>query len=509
MDTGLFSHLKGSNLKVPTVTPFHIIALTNIKSWHVPEQRLFALLYRVGAVLFLAAIASCAPKPTGIEPPIEEPPTFSRTGTELIPDRWWMAFEDPALNTLVDSALARNLDLAATWQQFLAAEAVVRREGADRWPQTDVQIQNAFRFPEPDFAGGENVQLGIGASYEVDLWGRIRSAVQAEKLRAGASLADYRTAAISLSAEIALTWYRLQAARKQLLLAQDQIGTNENIVKLIRARFGSGQVRAVDILRQTQLLETTRNQKIAFETNVALLEHQLAVLLGRAPQNELALDSIAFPTLPPMPETGLPLDLVRRRPDVRQAYLQLLAADRDWASAVRSKYPRLTIDMSAQLRANDFQSLLDNWAYNVAGNLLAPIFYGGRLSAEADRNEAVKQQQLYNYGQTVLIAFREVEDALIREQKQNERLVVMEKQLALAQSTNRQLRTEFINGLSVYLDVLLGLDQEQQLRRDYIDAQLEQLEIRIALYRALAGGFETPDMEALDEYPSGRIAEGK
>lgn len=406
-DAGLYGHLKGCNLKVPTVIQFHIITLTNIKSWEDPGHWLYPLLTRVGMVLLVSAIASCAPKLSNIEPPIEDPPTFSRTGAELIPDRWWTSFEDPALNTLVDSALARNLDLAATWQQFIAAEAVVRREGADRYPQADVQIQNAFRFPEPDFAGGENVQLGIGASYELDLWGRIRTAVQAEKLRAGASLADYRTAAISLSAQIALTWYRLQAARKQLQLAEDQIGTNENIVKLIRARFGGGQVRAVDILRQTQLLETTRNQKIAFETNVAILEHQLAVLLGRSPQLSLEPDSIAFPQLPPMPETGLPLDLVQRRPDVQQAYLQLLAADRDWAAAVRNKYPRLTVDMSAQLRANDFQSLLDEWAYNVAGNLLAPIFYGGRLSAEADRNQAVKQQQLYNYGQTILIAFRE------------------------------------------------------------------------------------------------------
>lgn len=135
--------------------------------------------------------------------------------------------------------------------------------------------------------------------------------------------------------------------------------------------------------------------------------------------------------------------------------------------------------------------------------------YGGRISAEADRNEAVKQQQLFNYGQTVLIAFREVEDALIREQKQFERLELLEKRLKLAQNTNRQLRNEFLNGISVYLDVLLGLDQEQQLRRDYIDAQLDQLEIRIGLYRALAGSFETPDTEILDEYPQGRIASGE
>lgn len=456
--------------------------------------------YGCFALLLLIFLpAGCAPKPSSTELPLEAPSPFSQTGTELIPDRWWTSFDDPALNALVDSALTRNLDLAATWQQFRAAEAVARREGGNRWPQVDASAQNAIRFPEPDFAGGENVQFGLGADYEIDLWGRIRSGVQAEKYRAQASLADYQAAAISLSAEIALTWYRLQAARSQLALAEDQITTNENIVKLIRARFGSGEIRAVDILRQTQLLEATRNQKIFFETNVAILENQLAVLLGRSPQEETTFlnDSIAFPDLPPLPETGLPMDLVRRRPDVQQAYLQLLAADRDWAAAVRSKYPRLSVDMSAQLRANDFQSLLENWAYNIGGNLLAPLFYGGSLKAEADRNQAVKEQQLSNYGQTVLIAFREVEDALIRESKQNQRLDVLEKQLDLAGKTNGQLRNEFLNGLSVYLDVLLGLDQEQQLRRDYISEQLARLEIRIALYRALAGSFETEETQRL------------
>jgi len=397
------------------------------------------------------------------------------------------------LNSLIDSALARNLDLAATWQQFRAAQAVLAREGGQRWPQLDASAQSALNRPKPDFAGGENVQLGVAARYELDLWGRIRNQVQAEAYRAQASLADYQTAALSLSAEIALTWYRLQAARSQLVLSDEQLATNQNIVKLIRARFGSGQVRGVDILRQTQLLEATRNQKIIFETNVAVLQHQLAVLLGRSPQQTSQADSVGLPKLPALPETGLPLELVRRRPDLRQAFLNLQAADRDWAAAVRNKYPRLNVRLSGQLRANDFQTLFENWAYTLGGNLLGPLFYGGSLNAEADRNEAVKQQRLYTYGQTMLTALREVEDALVREEKQQQRLEVLEKRLNLARNTNAQLRNEFLNGLSVYLDVLLGLDQEQQLRRDYIDARLEQLEIRIALYRALAGSFDTPD----------------
>lgn len=338
----------------------------------------------------------------------------------------------------------------------------------------------------------------ISAGYELDLWGRIRTAVQAEKFRATATLADYQAAAMSLSAEIAITWYQLLAARTQLALVREQIRTNENIIKLIRARFGSGQVRAVDILRQLQLLENTRDQKIIFETNVEVLENQLAVLLGHSPEYEISAVTDDLPELPAMPESGLPLELVRRRPDVQRAYDLLLAADMDMASAVRSKYPRLSARLSGQLRANDFTTLFQNWAYSLSGNLVAPLFYGGRLNAEASRTEALKNQRLFEYGQTVLDAFRETEDALVREIKQEERIIILERQLDLAEKTNNQLRIEFLNGLSAYLDVLLALDQEQQLRRDMIAAELEQIEIRIALYRALAGGFETNRTETLD-----------
>ena len=350
------------------------------------------------------------------------------------------------------------------------------------------------KFSGERFQGWGKYTTGLSATYEIDLWGRIGSAVQAEKFRAEASLFDYRTAAISLSAEIASTWYQFLAANEQLKIAENQIATNENIIKLIRSRFVGGQIRAVDILRQAQLLESTKEQRIIFNTNVQLLENQLAVLVGRQPQRDLNLEYTALPHLSDIPQAGLPLELVRRRPDLQRTYALLLAADRDMASAVRSKYPRISVSAQGQLRANNFASLFDNWAYSLAGNLLAPLFYGKQLSAEADRAQAVKLQRLYEYGQATLTAFREVEDGLVQELMQKQRVENISRQLELAEKSNNQLRTEFLNGFSPYLDVLIGLDQEQQLRRDYVAAQSQQIQIRIGLYRALAGGFESVKM---------------
>ncbi|MDT0646288.1 TolC family protein [Zunongwangia sp. F260] len=442
-------------------------------------------------LLCFCILSSCAPKLQNVEPPIEEAGAFSYTGNEAIPEEWWKSFNDPDLDSLINIALTKNLNLAATWEQFKAAQAIVRREKSFLWPEIDLAARSAISRPEPDFAGGENFQAGLAAGYELDLWGRIRSGIQAEKFRAEASFYDYQAAAMTLSAEISNTWFQLLTVEKQLELTNRQIETNEEILRLIRARFTSGQVRAVDILRQQQLLESTRDQKIFYETQLMLLQNQLAVLLGRPPQNLLITPETALPELPPLPETGLPLELIRRRPDVQQAYNLVLSADREMAQAIRSKYPRLTFDLSAQSRSNNYGNLFQDWAYTLAGNLVAPLLYGGRIRAEVDRTEALKNQQLYLYGQTVLIAFREVEDALIREQKQKERIEVLERRLELAQKTNKQLRIEFLNGLSEYLDVLLSLDQEQQLQRDILEARQTLLEHRITLYRTLAGGFET------------------
>lgn len=408
----------------------------------------------------------------------------------------------------MDSALTSNLDLAATWQQVLASRALVRSESSFLWPQIEASMGAEIQGPDGRFSEGEDLYGALAASYELDLWGRIRAGVQAEEFRSQATFYDYQATALLLSAEIGNIWFQLLTLRHQLALAREQLRVNEDILSLIRSRFTGGQVRAVDILRQEQLLESTRSQEIFYETQLQLVRNQLAVLLGQPPQNPLtvagvelekmlklqtaeAIDLPVLPELPPLPDTGLPLELIRRRPDVQQAHALVLAADREMASAIASKYPRLSVYADAETFANNASSLFRDWAYTLGSNLVAPLLYGGRLQAQVDIAEAGKDQQLYLYGQTVLTAFREVEDALFQEAQQKERLEVLKKQLELSRKTNEQLRREYLNGMSEYLEVLLSLDEQQQLQRDLLEAQLQLLEIRISLYRALAGGFGT------------------
>jgi NodT family efflux transporter outer membrane factor (OMF) lipoprotein len=366
---------------------------------------------------------------------------------------------------------------------------VADREASDLYPDLDGSVEAGASQPEPDEP--ERVRLGLAAGYEVDLWGRISSRVEAERYRARASYADYQAAALSLSAEVARTWYQLIEARSQLALLTDQVETNEKVLRLLRTRFGSGQIRAVDILRQQQLVESTRERRLAAQSRVRVVEHLLAVLLGRAPQAGVELDRAELPELPPLPDTGLPAQLVQRRPDVRRAHDLLRAADRDLAAAISRQYPRLSLTASLSTAGEDASDLFDDWARSFAGNLVAPLLDGGERRADVERAQALREQRLYEYGQATLTAFREVEDALIRERKQLRQLESLRQQVGLASRTYEQLQIEYFNGLADYIDVLTALTDQQQLRRDLIAARLELLDIRIGLYRALAGGFRT------------------
>lgn len=429
-----------------------------------------------------------------IDAPVEMPDTFSESGTQLVPDRWWTSFDDERLNTAIDTAMQSNFNLLTIWERLRAARAVADRESSALFPDLEASATGEVNRFSDRSEDTEQIQLGLSSVYEIDLWGRIQSSIDAEQYRARATLLDYETAALTLSSEIARTWYRLADAQNQLQLIEEQIETNMTVLQLIKNRFAIGQVQSVDVLRQQQLVEATREQKKYAEARKQVLRHQLAVLLGKTPQMGLQYRPAGLPALSPLPDAGIPTDLVRRRPDVQSAYASLLAADRDLAAAISNQFPRLTLSASATTAADNAGSLFEDWALSFAGNLLAPIFYGSQLRSEVNRNEAVKQQRLYEYGQTILTSFREVEDALVQEKMQGQSIQSLERQVELATQAYEQLRVQYLNGSGNYLDVLTALDGIQQLRRDLLSARLTLVEYRIALYRALAGSFETEMM---------------
>jgi outer membrane protein, multidrug efflux system len=423
---------------------------------------------------------------------IAMPAAFSPAGERLLPSEWWTEFADAELNALVTRAVTHNFDLAAAWQRMRAARALLAREASALRPELDLEAD--FESRRPGGGDGESFGLGLSASYEIDLWGRLDSAVNAERFRADAALADYRATAISLSAELSLAWFQLLEARAQSALLQEQIATNEQVLQMIRSRVGIGEVRGVDILRQQQLIEATRARKIDADSRIELLQHLLALLVGQAPQDEVAIKAAQFPglaQLPELPSAGLPAELVRRRPDVQRAHLLLRAADEEVAVAVSARYPRLSLSASLSTDDQGANQLFQDWLRRLAANLVLPLIDGGRRDAEVERSRALAELRLAEYGQITLQAFREVEDALVLERRQHELIASLRQQLELAEQTYAQLRAEYFNGFGEYLDVLTTLTDVQETRRDLLAARMDLIEARIVLYRALAGGFAT------------------
>jgi len=309
-------------------------------------------------------------------------------------------------------------------------------------------------------------------------------------LRASATREDYQAVALALSGDVASTWFALIESHAQAELLDKQIETNLTGLAAQNARFELGLIRSPDVLRQRQLVEATREQLVVVQSRIEVLEHRLAVLQGEPPQAAQYEVGTDLPDLPPLPDAGIPCDLLRRRPDVRRDYLALQAADRDLASAVADQYPRVNLTGSLTTAADSPEDLFRDWIATVGSQLIAPLIDGGQRRAEVDRNASVVRELFNQYGRTVLIAYQQVEDSLARERYQRQRIERLEKQVNAARLAATQLREQYLIGDADYLDVLSANTQEQQLQRDTLSARLQLILIRISLYVALSGGFE-------------------
>lgn len=479
-----------------------------------------AWLLLIGPVLVGSA---CSTKKVSRTADLDLPESFSMSGDEPAPDRWWTSFEDPKLNRLVNTSLSENLDVKTAWDRLAQSMALAKREGADLYPRLEGSAQYARDVTESGsegrgtIVGGSLVGGGTGgrtysneytlnlnASYEVDVWGRVRAASEAAEQELNASKQDVHATALSVTAQVADVWYRLIEQRRQLALINDQIASNQEYLELVRTRFQRGAVSATDVLQQENLLTSTRAAKRRVRAERNRLRHQLAVLLGRVPEQASLPERSTLPDLAPRPETGIPVRWLRRRPDVRRAFYRVRAADRELASAIANRFPRLSINPQFRSDAGDVSNLLDSWTARLAANVTHPIFDAGRRKAEAERARAVKRERVHNYQQTVLNGIREVEDALSSEVQQKKRVTDLREQVERSERTVDQLLERYRNGAADYLRVLDEIRNRQQLQRDLLAARSRLVRTRIDLYEALGGSWSLPLPDDVPETLSNR-----
>jgi len=440
-------------------------------------------------------LASCTPFAPAARLGQEElplPDSFSiKDSIQDSKQRWWETVGDEELNSFVDEALTDNQTLLSYWARLEKAQAQARKEGADLKPSLAGAAGASYTRIETDSSSveNENYSIGLVAGYEVDLWGRIRATSESALLSAEASREDLNTVAMTLAAEVAERWVAILSQRLQRQLLKQQLANNETYLELVELRFRKSLASALDVLQQRQLVERSKAQLPLIEMQERMLENQLAVLLGRMPNQSPVITRQELPVLDAVPDAGIPVQLLQNRPDIVAAFKRLEAVDQDLAAARADRLPALRLTGSVAYDSDKLEKVFDNWIANLGASLTAPIFDGGRRKAEVDINEAAVQQQLAEYRQLVLSAVREVEDALISETKIREHVVATENQLQAGKYALKEAGTRYLNGLNDYLPVLTQLLSVQGLENDLIRRHEDLLVARISLYRAIGGSW--------------------
>ena len=405
--------------------------------------------------------------------------------------RWWETVGDEQLNSFVDEALTDNQTLLSYWARLEKAQAQARKEGADLKPSLAGAAGASYTRIETDSRSveNENYSIGLVAGYEVDLWGRIRATNESALLSAEASREDLNTVAMTLAAEVTERWVAILSQRLQRQLLEQQLSNNETYLELVELRFRKSLASALDVFQQRQLVERSKAQLPLIEMQERMLQNQLAVLLGRMPNQSPVITRQELPVLDAVPDAGLPVQLLQNRPDIVAAFKRLEAVDQDLAAARADRLPALRLTGSVAYDSDQLEKVFDNWIANLGASLTAPVFDGGRRKAEVDINEAAVQQQLAEYRQLVLSAVREVEDALISETKIREHVAALENQLQAGKNALKEAGTRYLNGLNDYLPVLTQLLSVQSLENDLIRRHEDLLVARISLYRAIGGSW--------------------
>lgn len=411
---------------------------------------------------------------------------------------WWRSFEDPGLDAAVETALDANFDLRQAWSRLRQAAAEVMIAGSGRRPSIDASsgatvTRRGDRAPEIPFDGSpgnrwdESSRLGLSLSWELDVWGRIAARRDSAALRAAATRAEASDTALLIVASVVDAWITVREQRALLALLDRQVATGEQLLELTELRFGTGAASSVGVLQQRGQVASTEAALPVARAQLAAAEHRLAVLLGAAPGTLDIEPAAGLPPLPTPPATGSPADLLVYRPDLRSALLRLDAADHDVAEAVADRLPRITLGLSYDFSGSSLSGVFDRELASIAANLLAPLADGGRRRAEVDRRRAVVQQQLDAFGQAMLLALQDVEDALSSERHQRELLRRRTVQLELAEATLRETRSRYAGGQSPYTDVVIAVQNLQQLERQILGDSATLLRIRAQLHRALGG----------------------
>ncbi len=453
------------------------------------------------------ALAACTLGPDFVRPQASLPAQWEGgviTSAAFADDAaWWNGFEDPLLVALASQAMRANLDVQLAANRVAQSRALRRSSAADRVPAVGATVgatrarNSEVGLNDPSGNAGREdyglFQAGIGLGWELDLWGRVRRQVEIADARVQIANEDWHAVQTAVMAETARTYLQLRATRQLLTITEDNLHIARDVQRLTLARQQQGVATTLQVA-------SAAAQVAALEARLAPLQHRqsqlrnaLAMLLARSPRaldEQLDAARHDWPALPAL-ATGLPSDLVKRRPDIRRAEAALHAATAGIGVAKTSFLPRITLTGDAGFQARQLDDL-DGWnahRFSIGPAISLPIFQGGRLKANLALSRLQERQAGLQFQKTVLQAWHEVDDAIGgygAEQQRGQALqvAVQESERALA-AARRQYQAGVIDMLDVLTTQRIALDNQAALA----DSQAAAAIARVDLYRALGGGW--------------------
>ena len=456
---------------------------------------------RLTPLALLLAVAACAQGPDYVPPRAEIPAGWSLPLATAPQGReWWQAFDDPQVAALVVRALAANPDLAAAEAAVRAARALADKAAGGTLPELDLSAgASRSRNPASESGGVKTkartataLSTGFDASWELDLWGKLGRGVEVAIATAEASRAEADGVRLTLIGDVVRSYVELRGYQLRLSVAEQTVAAYADTVVLTEAKFQAGTGSGLDLVRAQAQLASSRAELPSLQAELRARLHALSIRTAQAPTALAALLAARapVPALVAAPGLGVPADLVRRRPDLRQAERTLAAATAEIGVAEADLYPSLTLSGSVGLSAVSAGSLLElaarTWSFGPS--LLLPVFDGGTRRAELAYRRALAEQAEQQWRGAVLTALGEVEDSLVAWDQQVKRRDA----LVAAVATSRaalDLATELnAKGMSSYLDVLDAQRELRDLEAQLAEAQVAVVSDLVALYKALGGG---------------------
>lgn len=451
----------------------------------------------IALLLLTTALSGCSLWDEFTKPEVAQPANWQSTtdGAGVWPDTaWWRNFGSAELDRLMGEASTGNQDLRAAVARVAQAKANAKIAGAAIYPTvgTDASVTRTSRFGSTRTTNTTNYQAGLSIGYEVDLFGRIHATESAALARLASSRYDQEALALTVSANVALTYFQLLALRERIALATESLNTSRRLLLLLDEQRRIGTTSDLEVAQQ----RVSVAQQSAAIPALRQVERQtlstLALLLGRLPQNfEIAGQRLSAINAPPV-MGGMPSALLFRRPDVRGAEADLKAAHLDIAAARAARFPRIQLTADGGTTSAALSGLFGPGSFliTLVGGLTAPIFEGGRLKAQQELTQARYEELMETYRTATLSAFRDVENALSGAAQYRLQLAAAREARAQAREAYRLAELRFRAGT---IDFLTVLDTQRSIISaddSVVQAQLSQFSALVDLYKALGGGWD-------------------